>query len=169
MRSGLNRLTWHRQAQRRAPCYLRVPRTSILLRALLGSCLLLVLLQAVSCGMFFCVELPFSRRLHIDYGELVTDAVLLVSTPAVAAAAAAAGPGSGVAAAAGAAAASSQAAAAGGQAGLPSPLIFPKLIPRVMHQTYRSSRLPSAARALMRSWQEQNGDTWQVGRRPDSR
>jgi mannosyltransferase OCH1-like enzyme len=41
-------------------------------------------------------------------------------------------------------------------------LTAPKLIPRVIHQTYRSMRLPASAKQFMHSWQERNGEAWQV-------
>jgi hypothetical protein len=39
---------------------------------------------------------------------------------------------------------------------------MPQLIPRIIHQTFRTKRLPMAAKVLMRSWHEQNGYAWQA-------
>lgn len=40
--------------------------------------------------------------------------------------------------------------------------LAPKLIPRVVHQTYRTKHVPSAAWQLMRSWRQHNGNNWQI-------
>ena len=42
--------------------------------------------------------------------------------------------------------------------GVLSPDDAPKLIPRVIHQTYQSSNIPEKAQPLMRSWRQQNPD-----------
>eukprot|EP00775_Hariotina_reticulata_P008242 gene8242-8432_t len=106
---------------------------------------LLVFLQAVSCGLFFCVTLPFGHRPYVDYKDLITeiDQRIAVSSKAAAGSTAVLPSLGGVAA--------SQLQATG-----------PKLIPRVVHQTYRSRHVPAAVRQLMRSWQAVNGHNWQV-------
>lgn len=119
-----------------------LPRTSVLCRLLVAMTIVLVFVQAVSCGMFFCVTLPVShsRSSFVDYQDLVSD----LSAPALAA------------------------------AKQPSALLqvqqqplkaVPKLIPRVIHQTYRNGRLPASAKSFMRTWAEVNGESWQVGLR----
>lgn len=145
----------HKQQEARGDacpvCYLRLPRTSMLCRLLVAMIALLVFVQALSCGMFFCVSLPFSNGPYLDYRELVTDAAVMAAGLVEQSA------GAGGLPAAGAAAATAATVAAA-----LNPLSAPKFIPRVIHQTYRSKRLPSAARSMMASWQEQNGDSWQV-------
>ncbi|KAI8469837.1 MAG: hypothetical protein J3K34DRAFT_385638 [Monoraphidium minutum] len=139
-----------------------LPRTSILVRALAAAIALLVFVQAVSCGMFFCVAVPFSHRAsYVDVRDIVSDVPSLARPP----------PGGGAAAALAAAAA---AAAAPGAAGARQPALLPhhgpaaavlstpKLIPRVIHQTYRTKRFPRGARPLVRSWRAVNGDAWEV-------
>jgi len=37
----------------------------------------------------------------------------------------------------------------------------PKLIPRVIHQTYKSSSIPSNLKVLMHSWRRMNED-WEI-------
>jgi hypothetical protein len=110
---------------------------------------LLVFLQAVSCGLFFCVTLPFGHRPYLDYKDLITEIDQRIAVSSTAAAAAAAGSTGALLSLAGVAAGQLQATG-------------PKLIPRVVHQTYRTRRLPAAQRQLMRSWQAMNGGTWQV-------
>lgn len=41
-------------------------------------------------------------------------------------------------------------------------LSAPKLIPRIIHQTFRSRKLPASARQVMRSWREHNGEGWHM-------
>jgi hypothetical protein len=113
---------------------------------------MVVLLQAVSCGMFFCVQLPFSSRPYVDYRDLISE--LDMGSPAVADMM----PGSSASSSSGVAAASSSIATWQQQ----QQLSAPKLIPRVIHQTYRSTRLPASAKQFMHSWQERNGEAWQV-------
>jgi hypothetical protein len=113
---------------------------------------LLVLLQAVSCGMFFCVRLPFSHRPYVDYRDLISE--LDMGSPATAEAL----PGS----PASSSSSSSVAASSSGLSWQQQQLTAPKLIPRVIHQTYRSTRLPASAKQFMHSWQERNGEAWQV-------
>jgi mannosyltransferase OCH1-like enzyme len=91
----------------------------------------LVFIQMISCGMFFCVSVPFGHRSYVDYRELLTDAGLVL------------------------------------QQVLPAPKTIdefttPKLIPRVLHQTYRSKYLPKAAKKLVQTWREKNGENWQI-------
>ena len=38
---------------------------------------------------------------------------------------------------------------------------FPKLIPRIIHQTYKTSGIPSNIKVLMHSWRRQNED-WEI-------
>lgn len=126
-------------------CTCVLPRTSVLCRLLVAMTVLLVFVQAVSCGMFFCVNpLPIishTRGAYVDYQELVTD----LSAPAVLSAEGQQGGGL-------------------AQVQLQHPLkAVPKLIPRVIHQTHRNGRLPASARAFMRTWAEVNGESWQVG------
>ncbi|KIY94887.1 hypothetical protein MNEG_13074, partial [Monoraphidium neglectum] len=127
-----------------------LPRTSILVRVLAAAIALLVFVQAVSCGMFFCVAVPFGHRAsYVDVRDIVSDVPLTQQA----------------AAAGGAAAAAS---AAAGAALLPhhgpppAVLSTPKLIPRIVHQTYRSKRFPRGVRPLVRSWRAVNGDGWEV-------
>lgn len=123
-------------------CTCVLPRTSVLCRLLVAMTVLLVFIQAVSCGMFFCVTLPVShsRGSYVDYQELASD----ISAPLFA---------------------PSKQQAPLLQAQQPQQLkAVPKLIPRVIHQTYRNGRLPASSKAFMRTWAEVNGDNWQVGR-----
>jgi len=123
-----------------------LPRPTLLLRLLMATIAVLVFIQAISCGMFFCVVLPLSHRAYLDLGELqlMSNAVTLtvgVADPPMAGAM----PGTAA------------------MERSTTPLITPKLIPRVVHQTDRSRRLPSAVKPLMRSWATVNGESWQVG------
>jgi hypothetical protein len=137
--------TYHKWPGRGYPadettCTCVLPRTSVLCRLLAAMIIVLVFVQAVSCGMFFCVTLPVSHSTSsfVDYQDLVSD----LSAPALAA------------------------------AKQPPALLqvqqqplkaVPKLIPRVIHQTYHNGRLPASARSFMRTWAEVNGESWQVG------
>jgi hypothetical protein len=159
-----------------------LPRTSVLCRLLVLMTVLLVFIQAVSCGMFFCVTLPVSyHRSFVDYRDLVAE----MNSPSLALASAQAAQQQQPAAAAVTTAAAGQASPAAGQAAAAAgagagggggssqqqqqqlgqqPLkAVPKLIPRVIHQTYRSRRsLSVPAKAFTRSWAAINGDSWQV-------
>ena len=66
-----------------ATCTCVLPRTSVLCRLLVAMIVLLVFVQAVSCGMFFCVTLPMShsRGSYAEYQDLVSD----VTAPSMAA------------------------------------------------------------------------------------
>lgn len=122
-----------------ATCTCVLPRTSVLCRLLVAMSVLLVCVQAVSCGMFFCVRLPIihSRGPFVEYQDLVAD----FSQPALSA--------------------MKQPAA---QQTLQQPVsAVPNLIPRVIHQTYSNGRMPASAKSFMKSWSEVNGETWQVG------
>ncbi|KAF8068401.1 HOC1 [Scenedesmus sp. PABB004] len=121
------------------------PRTSVLCRALAATIAVLVFVQAVSCGLFFCVRAPLGHRPYPDYADLISE---LDMAPPPGPAAAGPRPG-------GAAWAAAGAGGAGGGGGA-------KLIPRVVHQTAPSARLPARARALTRSWREKNGAGWAV-------
>jgi hypothetical protein len=111
-----------------------------------------VLLQAVSCGMFFCVQLPFSSRPYVDYRDLISE--LDMGSPADMM------PGSSASSSSSSVAAASSSVTTWQQQ--QQQLSAPKLIPRVIHQTYRSTRLPASAKQFMHSWQERNGEAWQV-------
>lgn len=37
----------------------------------------------------------------------------------------------------------------------------PKLIPKIIHQTYKSSNVPKSVRSFMQSWRRLNGD-WEI-------
>jgi hypothetical protein len=120
------------------------------LRLLGAAIVLLIFIQAVSCGLFFCVALPFGHHRaasYVDVRDIVSD-VPGTQQPQ--------GPqaGGGVP---GALPAHGGAAAAGA-AGLVS---TPKLIPRIIHQTYRSKRFPRGVRPLVRSWRAVNSG-WEV-------
>lgn len=125
----------------------QLPRTSWWTRAIAALIALLVLIQAVSCGLFFCVAVPpFGHRAtYVDVRDIVSDVGPLASQklPAGAAAAAAAAvlPSHGPSGAA---------------------INTPKLIPRIIHQTYRTKRFPRGVRPLVRSWRAVNGDAWEV-------
>jgi hypothetical protein len=94
---------------------------------------LLVLIHLVSCGLFFCVTLPFQRHNYVDLGELLAETSLLG--------------GSSSTANSGSSSAASNSS--------------PKLIPRIIHQTFRSRQVPENAKSIMRSWQDHNGNNWQ--------
>lgn len=136
-------------------CSCAVPRNSVLCQLLAASIALLLFVQAVSCGLFFCVSLPSHHsRAYVDYRDLVAelDSGSMAAGPA----------GGGSTAAAVTAAAAAQGSGSSGALGAAA-AAAPKLIPRVIHQTYRSSRgLPAGARPLMRSWGERNGGDWQL-------
>jgi mannosyltransferase OCH1-like enzyme len=100
---------------------------------------LLVFVQMVSCGMFFCVRLPSAGRSYAKYVDLTSEVAEALPAAHSAAAAAAA-------------------AAVAAQ----DTYSTPKLIPRIIHQTYHSQRLPRSIKHLTRSWREKNGDKWQV-------
>lgn len=122
-------------------CTCVLPRTSVLCRLLVAMTVLLVFVQAVSCGMFFCVTLPIThgRASFVEYQDLVSD----LTAPALAAT-------------------KQQPALLQVQQ---QPLkAVPKLIPRVIHQTYRNGRLPASTKSFMTTWAEVNGDSWQVGK-----
>lgn len=129
----------------------RPPRNSVLCRLLAGMIALLVFIQAVSCGLFFCVQLPFSPRSYVDYRDLISE--LDIGNPAVAGAAGESRSSSSGSGSSSVTAVSSH---------IRQQVSAPKLIPRVIHQTYHSTRLPASAKQFMRSWQERNGDAWQV-------
>lgn len=128
-----------------AACTQRLPRTSVLCRLMAAMIALLVLLQAVSCGMFFCVRLPFSNRPYVDYRDLISELDM-----------------EGPASSSSSSTSSIVAAASSSLSRQQQQLTAPKLIPRVIHQTYRSTRLPASAKQFMHSWQERNGEAWQV-------
>lgn len=111
-------------------CYPRTPRTPFLCRLLVAMIAVMVFIQAISCGLFFCVTLPFGRRHYVEYRDLAEE-VGLPSEPFVQ------------------------------PKGRPE-MSAPKLIPRVIHQTYRSKHVPQASKQLMPSWHDKNGDLWQV-------
>lgn len=118
-----------------------VPRTAVLWRLLAAMIVVLVFVQAVSCGMFFCVRVPFGHRPYVDYRDLISE--LDAGTPTEAADA--------------------------GKPVVPASTAYswqqptaPKLIPRMVHQTSHTTRLSATAKQLMRSWQERNAESWQV-------
>lgn len=124
----------HHHAEQEAICTCVLPRTSVLCRLLVVMTVLLVFVQAVSCGMFFCVTLPIitNSRGTTEYQDLSAPgfAVEPQQPPALL---------------------------------QQQPLkAVPKLIPRVIHQTYRNGRLPASTKSFMRTWAEVNGDSWQV-------
>jgi hypothetical protein len=124
------------------------------LRLLGAAIALLIFVQAVSCGLFFCVALPFGHHhaaSYVDVRDIVSDVPLTQ-------AASGGGGGGPRAPRSGAAAAAAPGGPAAGAAGLVS---TPKLIPRVLHQTYRSKRLPRGVPPLLRSWRGANGG-WEV-------
>lgn len=123
-------------------CTHHVPRTAVLWRLLAAMMIVLFFVQAVSCGLFFCVRLPFGHGPYADYRDLISE--LDAGTPAEAADA-----GKAAVAAASTAYAQQQ-------------LSSPKLIPRAIHQTSHSPRLSATAKQLMRSWKERNGDSFQL-------
>lgn len=123
-------------------CTHRVPRTAVLWRILAAMIVVLVFIQAVSCGMFFCVRVPFGQRPYVDYRDLISE--LDAGTPSEAADA------------------GKPVVAAASVTYIQQQLSAPKLIPRAIHQTSHSTRLSTTAKQLMRSWKERNGDTWQV-------
>jgi hypothetical protein len=129
----------HRQPRQdhRAPSWppCRPPRTPVLCRILAVTSALLLLVHMVSCGLFFCVTLPFQRPSYVDLSELLAEPALLGGS----------GGGSG------------GAGVAGG-----SQHASPKLIPRIIHQTFSSRQVPESAKAIMRSWREHNGNGWQI-------
>eukprot|EP00882_Tetradesmus_deserticola_P008046 GHRQ01008475.1.p1 GENE.GHRQ01008475.1~~GHRQ01008475.1.p1 ORF type:complete len:264 (+),score=67.65 GHRQ01008475.1:365-1156(+) len=135
-----------------AACVQHLPRTSVLCRLMVAMIALLVLLQAVSCGMFFCVRLPFSPMSYVDYRDLISD--LDMGSPEAAEVV----PGTPASISSGSTGAASLSSLSWQQ----QQLNAPKLIPRVIHQTYRSTRLPASAKQFMHSWQERNGEAWQV-------
>jgi hypothetical protein len=109
-------------------------------------------MQAVSCGMFFCVAVPFGHHRaasYVDVRDIVSDVPLVQGQQPGSQQLPPHPPRGGAAAAA----------AAHGAAGLVS---TPKLIPRVIHQTARTKRFPAAVRPLVRSWRAVNGDGWEV-------
>lgn len=112
-----------------------LPRTSVLCRLLVLMTVLFVFVQAVSCGMFFCVTLPMITHsgAATEYQDLSAPgfAVEAQQPPALL------------------------------QQQQPLKAV-PKLIPRVIHQTYRNGRLPASTKSFMRTWAEVNGDSWQV-------
>jgi hypothetical protein len=122
----------HRAPSCWPPC--RPPRTPVLCRVLAVTSALLLLLHMVSCGLFFCVTLPFQRPSYVDLSELLAEPALLRG--------------------------SGGAGAAGGPGG--SQHRAPKLIPRIIHQTFSSRQVPESAKAIMRSWREHNGNGWQI-------
>lgn len=146
----------HPRHARRPPVELcgiavRVPRTSALVRVLACLIALLVFVQAVSCGLFFCVAVPFGHHrasAYVDVRDIVSDAPMLQEQQLqqLQAHLHAAGAGAGGLRAAGAVAL----------------LSTPKLIPRIVHQTHRTKRFPRAARPLVASWRAANGDGWEV-------
>jgi hypothetical protein len=128
----------HHHAEQEAVCTCVLPRTSVLCRLLVLMTVLLVFVQAVSCGMFFCVTLPM-----ITHSGAATEYQDL-SAP-------------------GFAVEPQQPPALLQQQQQQQPLkAVPKLIPRVIHQTYRNGRLPASTKSFMRTWAEVNGDSWQV-------
>jgi hypothetical protein len=115
------------------PC--RPPRSQVLCKVLALTSVLLLLVHMVSCGLFFCVTLPFQRHNYVDLSELLAEPALLGG---------------------GSSGGSSSGAAGGGEHS------SPKLIPRIIHQTFSSRQVPENAKAIMRSWREHNGNSWQI-------
>lgn len=54
-------------------CALRTPKTRALCQLLALATVVLVLVQALSCGLFFCVALPIGRTSYIDLREVFTE------------------------------------------------------------------------------------------------
>ena len=102
-------------------------RNGVLCQLLAAGIVLLVLIQALSCGLFFCVAMPSPTTQYMDLRDLFTEFALI--RPAAQ------------------------------PARLPDPP--PMLIPRIIHQTYRTKVLPEKVRSFMHSWVDAN-PAWQV-------
>jgi mannosyltransferase OCH1-like enzyme len=98
--------------------------------AAVTGCLLFI--QMVSCGMFFCVGVPFLHRFH----EFRPVAAHLAATAA---------PGQ----------------RTQQELSVSTHAHTATLIPRVIHLTGRKY-IPKAAQELVSSWQRLNGDAWEV-------
>lgn len=113
----------------------RMPRTRTLCRLLVVLVAALVCSHAIGCNLFFCVPLPLSRGSYVDLREIYAEPEELGGASA----------------------------ATHGQGNGGGGLAAPKLIPRIIHQTYPSHSVPKKASQLMQSWSKCTSEEWQVG------
>jgi hypothetical protein len=111
-----------------------LPTTAVLCKMLAGMVALLTIFHAASCGYFFCVRFPASLDFPNPIYDDVHDVYRLTGGPRVVAA---------------------RAAVAGTQDEAP------KLIPKIIHQTYKSTAVPRTVRPFMQSWRRMNSD-WEI-------
>lgn len=93
---------------------------------------LIIAFHAASCGYFFCVRFPGLLELPGTMYDDITDIYYLSGGPRV----------------------------------IPSHVLPrkdqpPKLIPQLIHQTYRSSQVPNSVRPMMQSWRQMNPN-WEI-------
>ena len=162
-----------RGARRRLPL-------PLICKAVLLAAGVLLALHALSCGLFFCVRLPWaldlsgdaSHELHGLYGLSGARACcraqplsLACHLPAVLRSLGRSRPAPARPEASLVRLPRGRLAVAGGpkriDRGVLSPDDAPKLIPRVIHQTYKSSSIPEDALPLMQSWRALNPD-WDI-------
>ncbi|GFR43765.1 hypothetical protein Agub_g4877 [Astrephomene gubernaculifera] len=108
----------------------RTPRTRVLWHLLGLAIIALVVLQALSCRLFFCVALPVGRTSYMDLREVFTEFRLFNQGNSW-------------------------------QSVKPADPA-PMLIPRIIHQTYRTRQVPASLLAVMQSWTRVNGQGWQA-------
>lgn len=108
---------------------LRTPRTSCLCRLMAVMIAMLMCLHILSCGLFFCIQLPIGHHSDIEPSQITADSQWFRTGES------------------------------GSQAQGRS---SPKLIPRIIHQTYRNRKVPVAAKQVMRTWRDVNGNDWQI-------
>ena len=133
---------------------MRIPRTAPALTKLLAALVaVIVMFHAASCGVFFCYRFPASMELQFPstasaYDD-IRDMYRLSGGPRAVTAAASRGL---------VADGDSTPSSAGDAGSDPPP---PLRIPRVIHQTYKSAKVPEAVRPFMQSWRAAN-DGWAV-------
>jgi hypothetical protein len=131
----------------------RLPRTAALTKLLAALVAAVVLFHAASCGVFFCYRFPASMELQFPSTASAYDDIRdmyrlgggprVVITPASRALVADGD--------------STPSSAGDADATPPQPL----RIPRIIHQTYKSAKVPEAVRPFMQSWRSAN-EGWEV-------
>lgn len=127
-----------------APWPRLLPSSRTLCQLLLLFSVVVVAVQALSCGLFFCVAFPVpGHARYVDLREVLTELSPFHGSVVQKPYQPAAGGGSG---------------AAAGADGLSA---APAFIPRIIHQTYRDHAVPASVHGVMRSWPALNAG-WEM-------
>ena len=132
---------------------MRLPRTAALTKLLAALVAAVVLFHAASCGVFFCYRFPASMELQFPSTASAYDDIRDMYRLG-------GGPRAVVTAASRALVAdgdSTPSSAGDADAAPPAPL----RIPRIIHQTYKTAKVPEAVRPFMQSWRAAN-EGWEI-------